>query len=221
MTKRIYILWHLGLGDALVCNALVREYAKRYDEVVVPVKCHNMHSVVFMFGDLPNVQCAPVTGDGEAERKANEAEANSIEVLRLGIFMHKPWPIKNWDTEFYVEAGLDPLLRWSGFRYPAIHTQFVAPENTPFLHEDASRGFVIRRQPHQRYWQPDHRYTVFEHVFSIQNSPQLHCIDSSFLHLCDLIGGPDRQTLFWHKYARPDGKGVPPCMLKRQWAILV
>ena len=64
--KRIFLIHHLGLGDHIVCNGLVRELIKKCDLIYFPVKHHNFATVKFMFRDIPNhIKYVTVNNDNE------------------------------------------------------------------------------------------------------------------------------------------------------------
>src|SRR5687767_9503298 len=65
--KTIVIRSHLGLGDALIINAIVRDRAATYDKVILPTKGRNQPSVSFMFRDLDNVKIEAVANDAFAD----------------------------------------------------------------------------------------------------------------------------------------------------------
>ena len=56
MNKELYLYHHLGLGDHIICNSLVRHYCKLYDKIYLFVKSHNYESVKFMYHDLNNIE---------------------------------------------------------------------------------------------------------------------------------------------------------------------
>jgi hypothetical protein len=50
-----YIYHHLGLGDHIICNGLVRSLINPNEEYKMFVKSHNLDSVSFMYRDLNNL----------------------------------------------------------------------------------------------------------------------------------------------------------------------
>ena len=61
-----YLYHHLGLGDHIICNGLVRSLVTTEDYYRLIVKEHNLGSVQFMYRDLKNLECVPVKNDLEA-----------------------------------------------------------------------------------------------------------------------------------------------------------
>ena len=69
---------HMGLGDHIICNALVRHLAKK-DTIIVPVKKHNETSVKFMFSDNENIVVMPFKGDRQADKFCRKKAKKGIE----------------------------------------------------------------------------------------------------------------------------------------------
>ena len=52
--ETVFIHHHLGLGDHIICNGLVREFAKSYN-INLFCKSKNMYNVSVMFADVKNI----------------------------------------------------------------------------------------------------------------------------------------------------------------------
>ena len=61
----IYIFSHLGLGDHIICNGIVRYYSEIYEKVFVFVRQHNFSNVSYMYRDNPNI--IPIVAGDEFE----------------------------------------------------------------------------------------------------------------------------------------------------------
>ena len=55
-----YVYHHLGLGDSILCNGLVRHFAEKLGKVSIFSKRHNYDSLKFMYRDEPNITVIPV-----------------------------------------------------------------------------------------------------------------------------------------------------------------
>ena len=51
MKNIIFIYGHLGLGDQIACNGIIRAYTEKYDKVNVFTKPNNLKNVCRMFSD--------------------------------------------------------------------------------------------------------------------------------------------------------------------------
>lgn len=111
MIKSVHILGHLGLGDHILCNGLVRNYANHYERVVIPAYHHNVEAVSFMFRDLKHVEVVGVKDDPEAVLLCDQKNC-----LRLGYFSKYNFDPDIFDQEFYRQAHLPFEVRWEEFK---------------------------------------------------------------------------------------------------------
>lgn len=61
--KKAFVLTHLGLGDMIHCNGLVRAIAEKYDNVLVVCKTHNKQNVIEMYRDCNKIKIFDVSDD--------------------------------------------------------------------------------------------------------------------------------------------------------------
>jgi len=221
--KRLVIYCHLGLGDAIICNAIVRDRASRYDRVVYFCKHHNHPSVKFMFRDLPNVWVVQASDDADAERFLSD-RAKSEEVLRLGGTGDN-FVGAEFDKSFYRQAGVPFEHRWDRWSVLRGSTELRAPCFTDtkyaFIHSDPARGFNVDpfKLPSRvecEWVEPNKTENIFEWWSIIENAEEIHVINSSFLHFIDSIPTKAKRHVL-HKYARPQGE-YPT--LRKDWKIL-
>lgn len=214
--KPLYLDWNLGLGDALICNGLVRWLA-RTREMVVPSYEHNFPTVSHMFSDLPNVHVHIVVGDSPQPLEGND-------MLSIGINAKGFGEDPQWDRQFYTLAGVPFDAKWDYFHVPETGDELQAYDR-PFqlIHDDDARDFVIPRariSPTLRRLRiAPQRPCLTDWRNVIRDADEIHCIDSSVLHMAELM--PTTGQLFYHKYAR--AKGNPnhqDPVLRKPWVIL-
>jgi hypothetical protein len=187
--------WHLGLGDAIICNGLVRVLAERNSQIVLPVYHHNHASVTAMFSDLPNVMYQPVNAD-----------TNFPGALSIGV--HNPGFGKgsgSFDQEMYRLAGVDFEHRWSSFKLPeAVKETQLEPPSEPYALIHQREGFLIRERPSKlkEVFVLPLTPCITDWVKMIASADEIHCIDSAFVHLVESV--PSKGKLFFHSYARPN-----------------
>lgn len=215
-TKKVndlYIYHHLGLGDHIICNGLIREYANSYSRVMVFVRTNNVVSVKFMYRDLKNVSLVVVDRDGEA---CAFLDANKEKrFLKVGHEHLNTKDVK-FDECFYKQVGMDFNKRWDSFfverdkaKELEIMKHFGVKEGQyVFLHEDKSRGFLINRSYiHDKSLlivEPGKGLTenMFDYCGLIENAREVHCMDSSFKLLADSLPNAGKAALFHHVYVR-------------------
>jgi hypothetical protein len=222
MTKT-YLYHNLGLGDHIICNAIVRHVAKAFDKVLLFAKRHNAESVKFMFRDI-NVVVVAVKSDQEAEEVlAYDLSENRIRIGCTGDKWVTTGP-ETFDEVFYRQALMDFKDRWDGFKYEPSELFFQGSKGKyKFIHEDSERGYTINKQycdikdiPILR---PDRRASnnIFAWDRLIAEAEEVHCINSSFLLLADSI--PTKGKLYFHKYARNEGDFCVP-KLRKDWTVI-
>lgn len=218
--RSIVIRGHLGLGDHLICNGLVRVYAEQYDRVIVPCKRHNEPSVRQMFLDNPKIQPLPVDDDAEADKVSGLLEETGSDLIKLGMFGERPFDITRFDSEMYRQAGVPFIKRWNRFEFKLPEDPVDPPLcDYAFVHDDPSRGFRIdvRRLSKMKIIKPSHVGTIFHWLPTIFGAKEISCVDSCFAILVDSLTLHDfKVPLLLHLYARRD----KPPHYRKQWEVL-
>lgn len=208
----LYVLSHLGIGDHMLCNGLIRNLATKYGLIQIPCFLHNYESVHFMFKDLPNVQAVAIKDEADAIRLA---QLNGS--LRLGYYSLDSFNSDIFDQEFYRQAGVPFKERWDNFRIgcSVADAGWDHPDYA-FVHDDRERTFGIE---YSRIELPIVKPVKNGHIFNnlklIRSAAEVHCINSSFLILVDSLPEVPGQKLFFHRYPRV----TPYPMLKKKWHI--
>lgn len=211
---------HLGLGDHIICNGLVREYAK-FDTVKLFCKPQNVETVLHMYDDL-NLEL--LIGDDQFARDyiCHNIGANCALIGFDHLNNQEPF-----DYQFYKLAGLNFRTRWESFYCPLspkedeLFESLNLPPKYALVHEDAERGYLI---DHSEISLPIVEiekiagYSLINWRKVINNASELHMIDSSAMFLADSLEENNAQ-LFVHRYARSNPQWQLP-ILKRPWKIL-
>lgn len=202
--KDIYLHTHLGLGDHLITNGLIRYFTIRKRKVFLFVKHQNVRNVEFMYSDIQNLVIIPVNDD-------NEVRLHTKYALRIGhenlLKMMKQYDC-SWDESFYLQLGLKFQLRWDLFHVPRdfyaenVLYQKLNPDNRKFvlIHNIDSQG--VDRINYSFVKSElliifvTYSNTIFDYCSLIENAEEIHCIDSAFIHLVDSI--ENRAKLFFH-----------------------
>jgi hypothetical protein len=203
-----YIYHHLGLGDHIICNGLVRSLIKDSEKYSMFVKPHNRKTVEFMYKDLTNLSFI----EGDDSFVNNFLKDNNVtpeNIIVAGFYNH---PKSNqFDDSFYLQNNLPFTDRWEKFKVirdlekeMELFSKFNVKENEyVFIHDDSSRGFIIDEKnvvnKNLKIIRPVAGYTnnVFDYCYLMQNSLESHFIDSSFRLIFDSL--KLRNTnLFYH-----------------------
>lgn len=212
-----YIYHHLGLGDHILCNGLVREIIKNnttnYKTFVIFAKRMYCDSITFMYRDLPNAQvmCFDRNGNSEdhtAVEFLKTCPKDSIMLYGFG-FPHQEWKV--YDEWLYHYMGVDYSKRWSSFfvsrdlereknlfntlnpnnkKYSLIHgaaSDCVNRLNTSFVNTDLLTIHVR-----------DYTTNIFDFLTLIENAEEIHCVQSCFSVLVDSYKIDNNIKLYYH-----------------------
>jgi hypothetical protein len=188
---------HLGLGDTIVCAPIIAKLAEGHEEIIVPCWRHNLESVESFFIDLPNVKVKVVTTHNELWDYEYRIGCYGESQRREG---------ESFIDWFYRQAGMDreerlkycPLLKASKH----VKQLQIADEPTIFIHEDSLRDFIIDHISDKNEVRPLRASgSILKYVDILNKVDEIHCIDSSFLHLVESV--PTKGRLLYHKYSRP------------------
>lgn len=230
--KTLLINLHLGLGDCIICNALIRHYAAKYDRLFLPTKRENSPTVRWMFSDLPQVVVKELDyGDEEmaAFRKWYQAEFKG-DYIGLGLYGAN-FRGADWDRCFYDQAGLPFEQRWDGFKVPDKESKTIGDWGwwNPFqifVHDRWSGGRADLRRPTESIWFQGEADRFFveqyptpnlgDYVSILRGALEIHCVSSSIAILVDSIELPNKPRLYLHHYARTDVEPV----WRKEWVHL-
>jgi hypothetical protein len=207
-----YIHHHLGLGDHIICNGIVRHLRQVHGQVSVFTKHHNFKNVEHMYRDDDNIIVISAGEDADADDYIRKNNIIDSDVIKVGF--KRLWEIgaPSFDIGFYSLAGLPFEDRFNKFQYvrDAEKEDFVYnqlnPNNEPyiFIHDDASRGFRIDRSrinSSLKVIENDMRFGIFDFLKVIENAQEVHVMQSS---MKDLINSYkfDKPTFHFHNYVR-------------------
>jgi hypothetical protein len=222
----LLIYQHLGLGDHIICNGLVREISRDI-KIKLFVKQQNIINMQIMYSDNRNISIVPVIDDYEAR-----VLCNSNNCLRIGFCTGAPL-ISNipWDQMFYIHGNVPFDYSWSRFYYP----KNIEKENNTynkiinnstdyaFVHSTGSDGndcidySVI--DPKLTIVKSDQKINLFSYIKILENASEIHCINSAFIHLIDRLDNINSRTkLFYHKNFKL--KPFSNFTLKKHWTII-
>lgn len=214
MNEDFFIYTHLGLGDAIICNGLVRNLVSRNPDTQHHIFCKKVyeHSISFMYRDVKNLYTLPLDGDDEVRSYLYQRRPKnliSVGFQNLDIFN------KKFDQSFYDQFGVSFSERWDGFRVDRdlerenslFEKLGLSKEGYVFIHDDAGRGFKIDKRnvinEELPIITPEDFSTenVFDWCTVLENAKELHFMDSCFKLIYDSIPG-NQKMAFYHTYIR-------------------
>jgi len=210
MSEKFYIRSHMGLGDMILCNAIVRNICKKYKQVITFVKPEYEKSIKFMYRDIENLELI-VTHECDIDPILNKVDLKDKIWVGFGNIEHL---LENYrfDECFYRQVGLKYERRWTDFYVKRdLDTEKQLFEKTSlnkneyiFIHDDKERGLIIPDAMLPTgiiHYRPDKAVeNIFDYCTLIENAKQVHVMDSCFKHIADSL--PLNNELFYHVYVR-------------------
>lgn len=231
MKNELYVHHHLGLGDHITCNGMIRCLLKSKERIYLFVKHKTFNNVKRMYVDLQNkIELIPFENDQQIVNFVNKEKIENFlsvghqslkNIMNLGY---------KWDEAFYVQVGISFKERWESFYiernledecilknkhqisndYAIVHG--VDSSNTDRLdYEKINKNLQVIRI------EKKYDKSIFDYIGLIQNAKEIHCINSSFIHLVDSYDLD--MPLFYHKNFKKRHEETDHT-LKNNWIIL-
>jgi len=198
-----YIYHHLGLGDHIICNGLVRYIKKFEDEVYVFCKHHNFKNVEYMYRDDSNIKILSVGEDFDVVEYINDNKIYN-KVIKVGFELLNN-KYSTFDVEFYESLNIPFSVRFDNFYIERDFEleQNIIKELNPnnekyiFTHNiDISKintNFKIIDNPVN--------YSIFNLISLIENAEEVHLMESSIKNLVNSYK-MEKPKFFYHQYVR-------------------
>ena len=210
--NKIFLLTHLGNGDYVIMNGMIRVIASKVDTLLLAAKKQYAPAMFTMFGDLLNVDIVYVKDADEVSPAYNNGIVPSLltkiiddgyKVIPLGYHTGN----QNWKGDepdfakaFHYQVGLDPEISWSKFQYLKNEEKQTTMYNTVvkkygekyvFLHDDPKRDIRIPIHSNIPVIHPDdpvlYSDNIFDYVKVIEKAQEIHFFDSCFGLLVDRL----------------------------------
>ena len=198
--KNIHIYHHLGLGDHIICNGLVRQYATLYNKVYLFCKPHNVDNVSYMFRDKANIKLLSANDDETMafidKNKQNNYLIIGHEELTKRIILDLQ---TTFDSIFYGMAYIPIEYKWDKFYFArdiekekdVFYNKLGMNDSDKFIfiHDDIERPIPIHKLPQNfRVIRPDNKdISILDFLYTIEKSREVHMINSCLFNLIDCI----------------------------------
>lgn len=210
--KKLIIHHHLGLGDHIICNGLVNYLIEKYriEELLLITKKINLETVQHLYRDSQIVK--PVIFD-ECTHTENQFSGDLSSTLGIPLLKITFLGDGLFDKYFYESVDVPFESRWTHFKLPneiGDEAKILLDEKTKgiggeycLIGNQASIGsFDIKIQTALPVINLERKTkSLLDWVEIIREAREIHCIDSSFIHLVDSleIGGKE---LYYHDVGR-------------------
>lgn len=213
----------MGLGDHILCNAIIRNYAKLNDKIYLFVKPHNHKNVSFMYRDLKNIDY--IIGDDYVAQKYI-IDNNITNLLKVG-FDKLDISRYKFDESFYRCINMDFNKKWTDFylerdlkKEKQVFESFNVVEGEYiFVQEDRNRGFTLDKSKIRTdlpLIYSDVPIDFFDLCYIIEKAKEVHLMESSFKCLIDFLD--NEGDLFFHRYVRKYPTNIE-CTSRKKWTI--
>ena len=216
--RQLCIHHHLGLGDHLDCNGLVRHILKEgpYDRIHVFSKSNYYDMIEFMYRDEENIIVAEIDKNVDEYPQVEEyvKRGDFENFLRIG---HENYPFlkeglygKNCWEFFYDQVNVPYGVRINLFYFDRDKEEEERvfkklneeSESFIFVHDDLARGYTV---DHSHFLdqsikviENDVTENIFHFIKILETAEEIHCMESSFKSLIDLYAKTDK--LFYHDF---------------------
>jgi len=225
--KEIVLYHHLGLGDMIICNGLVNKLSNYLSKInlIVDNKFHDQ--AVYLYSN--NQQVEIVSEKVEDVNVLDQfvetyAKNKNLKILKVG------WTDSGrpFYYDFYKIVKLPYRYSYKYFDYPKnyelednlknhlININNVNPNDYVLVHRDASNNTYELNIEGGNLIYIDKETDIYNNIFLysklIKDASEIHCINSSFVHLVDRIETSGK--LIYH-----DVRGSI-IKLKKKWKII-
>jgi len=212
MINSIYIYHHLGLGDVIICNAIVRSYAEKYDKVFVFSKPKNLNNTLWMYRDNPEIRIISME-DFEIKQFMKIGSQNNYLIIgHEELFKVLDKGAETFDQIFYRMANIPFEDKWNKFfiqrdlekeKEAFYKLKLKDGEEYIFIHESPERKIYKNINSKIKKIFPDNmNLSLFDYLYIIEKAKEVHVMNSSFMNIIDCMQLKNT-GLFYHEYARP------------------
>lgn len=228
INNNLYIHHHLGLGDMIHCNGLVRHFLENLDcdnEIYIFFKDKYKLMVDFMYRDEKRINIIPI------DHRKNEYEQvqsilnkkNVKRFIRVGHqYYHKlrsQQPHLSCDQIFYLEYKIPYEYRFTKCfweRDPEEEKRVLRKlthqeKNYIFVHDDPARGFIIPDEiilsRHLKIIRNDMSENIFHLAFLLEKAKEIHCMESAIRCMIESLNTTNID-LYLHTFRGNIGTGT-------------
>lgn len=224
-SDKIVLHHHQGLGDAIICNGLVNYLAmNHFEKIILPVRKNIFNNLEFLYSNNPKVTLSEVSEESEIYSKFKE-----LPILRVGFEKN----YGKFNSSFYQQLKIPFKKSFELFNPPIdevkeklllnhLFKEYKVTSNYILVHNTSSYGVVdLEFNTELPIIYIDKDTDIFNNVFyyslAIKQATEIHCIDSSILHLVERID--TKAKLFFYPFKNSEQKSEK-LELQKNWNII-
>jgi len=208
--ESLIIHHHLGLGDHIICNGLINQLSELLPKIYLPVKTNYLDMIKFLFKEINNINFFEVSDKNSDEDVKKYASDHNLKILRIGFEKVRNNPFNKW---FYEQMEMPYSYSFEKFYLPNDDGMSQKLKNHLINYYDVNvdRFALVHNESHDKTYnlqisndidkvfvnkETDLYNNLFFYKNLIETAEEIHCINSSFLHLVDRV--PTNAKLFYH-----------------------
>ena len=206
--NKIYIYHHLGLGDHISCNALVREIIKKNRKNIYYLFCKkNLYeSIKFMYRDIKSLKLITIESDNGIEKYLSKLK-NKDKILKIGLENHEKIYKKissggnlvTYDMVFYKQMNVSYKKRFTHCYWKRnikeenrVYKKLIKNPKKKyiFVHDDPSMNYNINKSFFNKDYviiKNDNKEIIFNMAKVIENATELHLMESSIRNMAESL----------------------------------
>jgi len=213
----ITILHHLGLGDQIMLNGMVRHFTENENvNVNIFVKQNHEKSVEFMYKDIRDrVNIIPLDNVNPSYIRSKIPKESRVLPLATYGMNDATWNVytsaTNWAHGVYLQAKVNPLYMYTKFKVIRNNSIQITPPSKDyiFVHDDHERNLHININSDKFIYRPDSKlvnnhffqcdnFNIFNYIHIIENANEVHCMDSSYAWMIEIMKLGNKSKNFLH-----------------------
>lgn len=207
------IYQHLGLGDIILCNGLVRHLISTENnskKIFLICKNSNLKSTKFMYRDIKNLKIIGINEKKDEKKEVNlllkKFENKEINYIKIGHEFYVPTEFLNinnkdnrWpcDIVFYKQFNIPFKFRYMKSFWKRnlasekkLFNKLTNKKKYAFVHDDVSRGLNIDDKyisNNLKIIRNNNNELIFDYGLLLENADEIHVMESSFRQLMETL----------------------------------
>ena len=207
------IYQHLGLGDIILCNGLVRHLISTENnskKIFLICKNSNLKSTKFMYRDIKNLKIIGINEKKDEKKEVNlllkKFVNREVNYIKIGHEFYVPTEFLNinnkdnrWpcDIVFYKQFNVPFTFRYTKSFWKRdlpsekkLFNKLTNKKKYAFIHDDVSRGLTIDEKnisKNLKVIRNNNTELIFNYGFLLENADEIHVMESSFRQLMETL----------------------------------
>ncbi len=223
-SEEFILMTHLGLGDQIILNGLVNHLSDIFNKIHLTVHSNTMSNIEYLYSKNKKVSLLELPKDEEIKTIQNYSLNNKLEILQLGFENVNKIP---FNLAYYRQLKIpysysmrkyfkpEDLNKEQALKKELINYYSANSSDIVLIHNESSKGtFELKNIDSKNNIFVTKESDIYNNLFLYSNiisaATEIHCLDSSFLHLVertktnaklyfhDLFGASVRLSKNWY-----------------------